>query len=511
MRRLPLVLFFVSVFCGIATSQQSKVITERYFGDPGITFNTPSLSIDEDRFASHAEVMEWISRNIEGKPGAEVKIIGESAKGLPIPVIYLQRPGPAPKLKVWFQGVLHGNEPAGAEALLYLATQLLNDPETSAMLEHLSVAILPIANIDGYVAMDRRSAEGLDLNRDQSKYADRVSMTIKRAFIEWEPDIAYDLHEYQPTRKEYAGFGVRGASISYDVKFLPTGFLNVPEVLRRASVEIFEAEAKKALDSLGYTHNFYFSADVSGDEMILSKGAQSPQSSSTSYALSNAISMLVEVRGIGLGKTSLARRTHSLVIVAGSCLKSAVTHREEIRSIVKTAREETISRKNDIVVTSEPAEKYFDIRLIDLQTSDIIVEKIKVRDALDLKPVLVRSRPAGYIIEAGAEREAEILRLLGLNLEPIKPQKKYSVESYTVKDYEEEDSEWEGIKRVTATTEVRESRRRFPEGAWYISLAQKNANYAVSLLEPESANGFVSFRVTATGPGQQLKIHRVMK
>jgi hypothetical protein len=70
---------------------------------------------------------------------------------------------------------------------------------------------------------------------------------------------------------------------------------------------------------------------------------------------------------------------------------------------------------------------------------------------------------------------------------------------------------WEGIRRVRTTTEVRESRRKFPEGGWYIDLAQRNANYAVSLLEPESANGFVSFRVTETGPGQELKIHRVMK
>jgi hypothetical protein len=509
MRKLLLVSFFV--FSSVSYGQQSIAITERYFGDPDIRFNTPTLSIDEDRFASHTEVMDWISRNVEGRPGAEVKIIGESANGLAIPVIYLHRPGPGPKLKIWFQGLLHGNEPAGAEGLLYLATQLLNDPATSAMLDHLSVAILPIANMDGYVAMERRSAGGFDLNRDQTKYADPVSKILRKAFIEWAPDIAYDIHEYQPTRKEYAGIGAKGASISYDVKFLPSGFLNVPEGLRRASVEIFQAEAEKALEEHGHTHNFYFTADVSGDEMVLNKGAQSPQSSSTSYALSNAISMLVETRGIGLGRTSLARRTHSVYIVAESCLKSALAHREEIRGILDRARKETINRKNDVAVLNEPAEKYYDVRFIDLQTTDIIVKRIKARDALDLSPVLVRSRPAGYIIEAGAEREVEILTLLGLKIEQVNPRKRYRVESYIVTDLEEETSVWEGIRRAKAKTDIAEHKRRFPQGAWYLDLAQRNANYAVSLLEPESANGFVSFRVTETSPGQELKIHRVIK
>mgnify|MGYP005840242429 CR=1 FL=1 len=511
MRKLLVVSFFVLTFCLIAVGQQSNAITQKYFSDPDIRFNTPTLSIDEDRFATYAEVMEWISRNIEGRPGAEVRIIGESANGLAIPVIYLQRPGTDPKLKVWFQGVLHGNEPSGAEGLLYLATRLLNDPETSAMLDHLSVAILPIANVDGYVAMDRRSAKGFDLNRDQTKFADPVSRIIKKAFIEWDPDIAYDMHEFQPTRKEYVGLGEKGASISYDVKFLPSGFLNVPEELRRANVDIFESEAEKALDRFGYTHNFYFTAEVSGDEMVIIKGAQSPHSSSTSYALSNAISMLVETRGIGLGRTSFTRRTHSVFLVAESCLKSAVAHREEIREILNRARAETVARKADIVVMAEAADKYFDIRFIDLQTSDIIIKKLRVKDALDMKPLLVRSRPVGYILEAGAGREAEILRLLGLKLEPVKSNQKYRVESYTVSEYKEDDTVWEGIRRVKVSTVLSFGKRRFQEGSWYVDLAQKNANYAVSLLEPESANGFVSYRVTETGPGQELKIHRVMK
>jgi hypothetical protein len=511
MKKLLLLSLLFAALFRFLPGQESIEIQSRYFSDPDIMFNTPTLSIDEDRFASHEEVMDWIARNIEGRPGAEVRIIGESEKGLAIPVIYLQRPGMEPKLKVWFQGVLHGNEPAGAEGLLYLATQLLNDEQASSLLDHLSVAILPIANMDGYVAMERRSAGGFDLNRDQTKYADPVSRIIRSAFIDWDPDIAYDIHEFTPTRGEYAGLGERGATISYDVKFLPSGYMNVPEGLRRASVEIFQADAEKALEKHGYTHHFYFTADLTGDEMVLNKGAKNPQSSSTSYALSNAISMLVETRGIGLGRTSLARRTHSVYIVSMACLTSAAENIDIIRDVLETARRETVLRRNEIVVLSEPVEKYYDVEFIDLQSAEMIAKSIRTRDALDMLPLLVRKRPVGYLLEAGSEREVEILKLLGLKLTPADPRRKYRVESYLISDYQEAEKSWEKIRPVTARAVTISTKRRFAEGTWYLDLAQKNANYAVSLLEPESENGFVSFRVTETGAGQKLRIHRVMK
>ena len=41
-----------------------------------------------------------------------------------------------------------------------------------------------------------------------------------------------------------------------------------------------------------------------------------------------------------------------------------------------------------------------------------------------------------------------------------------------------------------------------------IRLSQKNANLAVTLLEPESVNGFVNFEVIHTEFGKELPIYR---
>jgi hypothetical protein len=98
------------------------------------------------------------------------------------------------------------------------------------------------------------------------------------------------------------------------------------------------------------THNFYFTADVSGDEMILNKGAQSPHSSSTSFGPVQFSFDAGGNPGIGLGRTSFARRTHSSYIVAMAFLESALNHQEELQRILAEAREATIAARDEIVV-----------------------------------------------------------------------------------------------------------------------------------------------------------------
>lgn len=511
MRKNHIILIFISFFCTVLSGQQSSLITGKFFADPDVKFDSPTLMLDEKRFATYDEIMTWIAGNIATKRNASVRIIGTTPHGRAIPVIYLSNGSSTPKMKVWMQGVLHGNEPAGGEALLYMAKEILSTEEGNRILEDLDIAILPVANIDGYIDNNRRSAGGYDLNRDQTKFADPVSKIIKKAYIDWQADFAFDFHEFQPTRREFSGLGRNGASAFYDVLFLPSGYLNIPGGLRRASKEIFQAEAEKALEKHGYTHNFYFTADVSGDEMILNKGAQSPHSSSTSFALSNSVSMLVETRGIGLGRTSFARRTHSSYIVAMAFLESALNHQEELQRILAEAREATIAARDEIVVLMAPSYYNTGVKFIDLETGELLTIDLKIKDAENMSPELVRPRPEGYVLEGSCTKEVEILSLLGLQVEPLRKKKKYSVESFIINEFKEANSEWEKIKTVSVKTLIFNQKKVFTKGSYFVDLRQKNANYAVSLLEPESLNGFISYRVSMSSPGDTISFHRVIK
>jgi hypothetical protein len=245
MKKKSIILLLISVFPLVVLSQQPDFITEKYFPDPGVKFNTPTLSINENRFATYEEIIKWIDDSIAVYPGARVEIIGKTPMGMGIPVIYLSAGSAAGKIRVWMQGLLHGNEPAGGEALLFLANEILTTEKGAVLLDNMDIAILPVANADGYVEMNRRSAGGFDLNRDQTKFADPVSKIIKKAFIEWQPDVAFDFHEFQPTRKEFSGIGSKGATAFYDVLFLPSGHLNIPKDCEKHQERCFRKRQKK--------------------------------------------------------------------------------------------------------------------------------------------------------------------------------------------------------------------------------------------------------------------------
>ena len=132
-----------------------------------------------------------------------------------------------------------------------------------------------------------------------------------------------------------------------------------------------------------------------------------------------------------------------------------------------------------------------------------------MNDAENLNPEIVRPRPKGYIIEPGHEKEIEVLKLLGLEITQLRKGKKLKVQSYLIEKYEESETEWEGIRTASVSARLISQRLPFAKGSYYVDLRQKNANYVISVMEPEAVNGFVSYRVTTTFQGDTLPWHRI--
>ena len=116
------------------------------------------------------------------------------------------------KVKVFFQAGLHGNEPASTEGILYLIDELLNNKKYDYLLDRITLAIIPMANIDGYEKNDRYAANGLDLNRDHTKLIAKESICLKQAFSNFCADVSVDFHEYTPFRKDNDCCGVTGST-----------------------------------------------------------------------------------------------------------------------------------------------------------------------------------------------------------------------------------------------------------------------------------------------------------
>ena len=505
---LYILIFLLStLFASSQPNPQSKKITSNFFPDYHELLEiTPALK-KKKGFTNYQELMTFLN-NLKNKfpDKMEIKFIGESQKGYEIPIIFLNSENKN-NLKVWLKGGLHGNEPAGTEGLLYLLDRLLNDSSLKHLSDNTNIAILPMANIDGYIKQNRYASNGLDLNRDQTKLMALESINIKQAYTNFNPDIAVDFHEYRPYRKDFARMSDFGITSLYDVMFLYSGNLNVPENIRVITDTLFVKNARSILDNYELKHHDYISTTKHLGEIQFNQGSTNARSSATSYALNNTISTLIEIRGVGIGKTSFKRRVNSAFSIALSYLKTTVENSDFIKSELKKSLNYNSS---DIVVTSSRTVEKEIIQTIDLNSNKIIDYEVTIRDALRSNPTLVRKRPSGYLI---LEEKVELinkLRILGLEVNIVENDTIMKVEKFKITDYNDNFDKYEKMNLQSVKASLVEDEITIKQGTYLILTNQRTSNILTELLEPEAPNSFVSFGILKTEINQILPIYRLI-
>jgi hypothetical protein len=501
---------FFTVMIGFSVfgqfSPQNDEITKRFFPDPVLEINTPAFG--KKGFTNYDDMMNYVNKLVASHPSElALSFIGESQKKKKIPMLVLNRDNGQEKVKVWFQGGLHGDEPAGTETMLFLLDKMVNDPSYSYLLDKITLTIIPMANIDGYEKQDRYAADGLDLNRDQVKLLAPESNYLKKAFSNFGAEVAVDFHEYRPFRKEYNELGSDGVCSIYDAMFMLCGNLNLPQNLREYTQNIFVANAKKSLESNNLSFRDYIAAHKQNNEVFFNQCTTEARSSTTSFALTNCISALIEIRGVNLQKTSFKRRINTTFLIATSFLKTVYDDAKNIKEVLKIAND--ANPENLVVVCKKPQENQT-IRAINLKDNMETSLDIKVNNALKARPVLERKRPFAYLILPEQKKLAEKLTILGLEVFELNEDKTLKVEMYTVTSRSVSPEEEEGYKAQKIQTSVATTDKSFPKGTFIVYLNQKNGKMATEVLEPESENGFVKFEVLNTVLNKELPIYRYL-
>lgn len=485
---------------------QSDEITKKFFPDSDIEIHTPSFS--KKGFTNYDDMMLYINNLAAEHPKViTLSFIGESQKNKKIPMLVLNKDNGKEKVKVWFQGGLHGDEPAGTETMLFLLDKLLNDPNYSYLLDKITLAIVPMANIDGYEKLDRYAANGLDLNRDQVKLICKESNFLKKAFSDFEAEVAVDFHEYRPFRKEFGLLGSDGICSIYDAMFMHSGNLNLPQNLREYTTNVFVGNAKKVLEFNNFLFRDYIASVKHNNEVYFNQCTTEARSSTTSYALTNCISALIEIRGVNLQKTSFKRRINTTFLIATSFLKTVNDDANKIKEVLSISN--NTKTENLVVVANKPQEVQT-IRAISLKDNSEISIDVKVNNALKCTPVLERKRPIAYLILPEQKILADKLIILGLKVEELNQDKKIKVEAYTVSSIYVNPDEEEGYNSQKAETSISNIEKSFPKGTFIVYLDQKNSKMASEVLEPESENGFVKFETIKVIKNQELPIYRYL-
>lgn len=483
--------------------QQSKKMTEKFFPDPDIEINTPSFN--QKGIAGYKEMMSFINGKISGKENISLSYIGKTQKGVDIPAVIFKADNP--KVKVMFSARIHGDEPAGTEGLLLLIDKLLSDPGLQALRKNVDIAILPMVNIDGGDRMDRRTSNGLDLNRDLTKLETSESIVFREFLNKFSPDVYIDFHEYNPFRADYLKMETAGVSGFADVMFLYCENPNYPKPLSTLFAEKFLPEYQSNLKENNLTYCKYFAPSKVKGETVLNIGAASPRSTSSGVGLTNALSMLVEVRGEGMEKISFKRRTYTSYLIALTTLKESLKNSDVIKERILESTKEF----NDIIVTEKRKTEVRKIPFIDIGKNELVEIDMPVRDVSDRTPDIVRKRPEYYAILPQYETVANKLAQLGLKVEKLDEEKVVNAESYQITDYKKSNAKFEGFYEQIVSTEVKEQQVVLPKGTFLINMRQKNANLAAVVLEPEAENGFVRYNVLSVENLTELPVYRIIK
>ncbi|PST83342.1 carboxypeptidase [Pedobacter yulinensis] len=191
------------------------------------TFREPALT---DRFFKHAALQPLLDRL---PPAFSVEEIGQSAEGRSLRLVSWGN-GPV-KIFLWSQ--MHGDEATGTMAMFDLF-RFLDHPafkeEWKQIQEHCTLLLLPMVNPDGAERFTRRSAQGIDINRDYLQTVTAEARVLKATRERHTPDYGFNLHD-QSTLWSVAATG-KPASLSYLAPADTPGLTFGPARTRAAAV-----------------------------------------------------------------------------------------------------------------------------------------------------------------------------------------------------------------------------------------------------------------------------------
>ena len=476
------------------------------FPNPSVVYSTPGLGADRRAFTTNAEVGQWLRSLSDSAPRSGTRThllqIGTSQRGEPIQGLLVTRAAgtdPASLDKsgrptVVLIGQQHGDEPAGSEALLVISRELaqgLLEP----LLDRINVVVVPRANPDGAEVGTRVTANGVDMNRDHLLLNTPEARALAQVINDYRPILVVDAHEYTVVGRYLQKFN---AIQRYDALLQYTTTANYPEFLTKASQEWFHPPMVAALKAQGLTSEWYYTTSTNLQDKRISMGGTQPDTGRNVHGLKNTVSLLIETRGVGIGRMHIQRRVHAQVTAITSALRTTAeraANLEQVRSFV--ARDvSALACRDQVVIEAEATPTQRDLDFLDPETGADRSIRVDWNSSLTLRNTKVRARPCGYWLSADASAAVERLRQLGIQVMRVAEPGSVLAESYRETARETGNRQdvigtiagGGDIVRVQVST--LRSAIDAPAGSFYVPLNQPRANLAVAALEPDTQNSY---------------------
>ncbi|KAI8205588.1 Carboxypeptidase 2 [Colletotrichum sp. SAR 10_65] len=439
-----------------------------------------------------------------------------SEEGRPFPYLHLtsgsaksrRASNSTGKVRVWLQGAVHGNEPAGDQSMLALLGALdANQTWTASLLEKLDIVILPRYNPDGVFYFQRTLATNYDPNRDHVKLARKQTRDIKSLFNEFNPHVAVDMHEYSATARYGSYYHAA------DGLFSAAKNLNIHPDIRSLSEELFAKNIGSAMESRGLRWEPYVTGSTSTSpefKPTFAEAGSDAKIGRNAMGLTQCVTFLIEMRGIYLADQEFQRRTVAGLTMASSVLQTAADNADKVYTTIESSIADFKITDAEIIVTDSSPTVQRTFTMVNINNGSVVQVPINFGSTTPVTANITRARPEAYLIPASWADLAERLRVGGLEVETLSEPYKGTVEAYTITSAEFETGYYEGVVRATVTTEPLTREVNLPAGSFLVSTKQKNAALAFVALEPENIDSYASFNIVPVEEGDEYPIYRVL-
>jgi hypothetical protein len=480
----------------------SQAVAAR-FAAPRVGYDTPGLRAGREQFTTNEELQasqrELLRRG--GRNGTRIEAIdlGRSLRDEPLQALRFTRGEGRPT--VLLVGQQHGDEPAGAEALMVVAQQLARE-RLGSVLDRIDVVLLARANPDGAAWNTRVAADGHDINRDHLLLRTpeaKAMATLTRRFA---PVVVVDVHEHTVVGRYLEKFN---AVQRNDMLLQYTTTANYPPALAEASERWFMQPLQQALAREGLTHEWYYTNPTPPGNLRLNMGGMQPDTGRNVNGLKQAVSLLLESRGVGIGRLHIQRRVHSHVVALRSVLESAAAHADALADVQRRAGAEVGAQacRGDVVVHAEATTMQRDVVMLDPQTGADKPVSVQWGSSLHPRVLRARARPCGYWIAAEQLDAVNKLRDLGVRVWRLTADAQLQGEAWRERSRSE-------IARPDVRGTVADAAPTMiavqvdlvppqpisaPAGSWYVPLDQPLAHLVVAALEPDTQNSYFANRI----------------
>ena len=494
----------------------SEAVAAR-FPAPAVVYATPGLAPNRVAFTTNAEMHAALqSVSSEASRSANVRAglltIGRSQRGEPLEALVVTRSANTEpstlaadgKPTVLLIGQQHGDEPAGSEALLVIAREAA-EGLLEPLLARINIIIVPRANPDGAAAGTRVTAGGIDMNRDHLLLRTPEAQALARLMRDYKPAVVVDDHEYTVAGRFLEKFN---AVQRFDGLLQYATTANEPAFITKAAEEWFRRPIVAALNRQGLTSEWYYTTSSDPADRRVSMGGVQPDTGRNVNGLKNSVSLLLETRGVGIGRLHIQRRVHTHVTALASVLQSAAARSDDLkklRSFVDRDVSAMACREEAVVQAAQTPGRH-DLLMLDPVTGADRTVNVEWNSSLNLQTVKSRRRPCGYWLSMTQTDAVERLQDAGVQVLRFGDNGSMLADGYretarsSAPRQDVRGTVADGASGGTVLVDVALNRNLMdvPAGSFYVPMSQPLANIVFAALEPDTQNSFFANHIVTS-------------